>query len=210
MNNKEKQIRLKLLSKRLDNVSKTLYNYPTMSMFEQSKIIKSVFIALLGTMLLAISSKIKIPFYPVPMTMQTLVILLLGITLGWKLGLATVTLYLFEGIIGLPVFSGSPEKGVGLIYFTGPTMGYLIGFLFTVYFAGKLNFEGNLFKKFLKLIFSVSFIYILGIVWLGLLIGWEKPLFQLGVQPFLFAELFKILIILFSLNKLKELNQYLK
>ena len=178
--------------------------------FKQSKIIKSVFIALLGTMLLAISSKIKIPFYPVPMTMQTLVILLLGITLGWKLGLATVTLYLFEGIIGLPVFSGSPEKGVGLIYFTGPTMGYLIGFLFTVYFAGKLNFEGNLFKKFLKLIFSVSFIYILGIVWLGLLIGWEKPLFQLGVQPFLFAELFKILIILFSLNKLKELNQYLK
>ena len=178
--------------------------------FKQSKIIKSVFIALLGTMLLAISSKIKIPFYPVPMTMQTLAILLLGITLGWKLGLATVTLYLFEGIIGLPVFSGSPEKGVGLIYFTGPTMGYLIGFLFTVYFAGKLNFEGNLFKKFLKLIFSVSFIYILGIVWLGLLIGWEKPLFQLGVQPFLFAELFKILIILFSLNKLKELNQYLK
>ena len=178
--------------------------------FKQSKIIKSVFIALLGTMRLAISSKIKIPFYPVPMTMQTLVILLLGITLGWKLGLATVTLYLFEGIIGLPVFSGSPEKGVGLIYFTGPTMGYLIGFLFTVYFAGKLNFEGNLFKKFLKLIFSVSFIYILGIVWLGLLIGWEKPLFQLGVQPFLFAELFKILIILFSLNKLKELNQYLK
>ena len=68
--------------------------------FKQSKIIKSVFIALIGTILLAISSKIKIPFYPVPMTMQTLVVLLLGITLGWKLGLATVLLYLFEGIIG--------------------------------------------------------------------------------------------------------------
>jgi biotin transport system substrate-specific component len=178
--------------------------------FKQSKIVKSVFIALVGTVLLAISSKIKIPFYPVPMTMQTLVVLLLGITLGWKLGLATVTLYLFEGIIGLPVFSGSPEKGVGLIYFTGPTMGYLIGFLFTVYFAGKFNFEGNLFKKFLQLIFSVSFIYILGILWLGLLIGWEKPLFQVGAQPFLFAELFKILIILFSLPKLKRLNRYLR
>ena len=178
--------------------------------FKQSKIVKSVFIALMGTVLLAISSKIKIPFYPVPMTMQTLVVLLLGITLGWKLGLATVTLYLFEGIIGLPVFSGSPEKGVGLIYFTGPTMGYLIGFLFTVYFAGKFNFEGNLFKKFLQLIFSVSFIYILGILWLGLLIGWEKPLFQVGAQPFLFAELFKILIILFSLPKLKRLNRYLR
>jgi len=178
--------------------------------FKQSKIIKSIFLALIGTVLLAISSKIKIPFYPVPMTMQTLVILLLGITLGWKLGLATVILYLFEGIIGLPVFSGSPEKGFGLIYFTGPTMGYLIGFLFTVYFAGRSEFKGNLLTKFLMLTFSVSFIYIFGILWLGILIGWEKPLFQLGVQPFLFAELFKILIILFSLSKLKKINQYLR
>ena len=177
---------------------------------KQSKIIKNVFVALMGTVLLAISSKIKIPFYPVPMTMQTLVVLLLGITLGWKLGVATVVLYLFEGIIGLPVFSGSPEKGVGMVYFTGPTMGYLIGFLFTVYFAGFFNFNKNLFIKFLQLIFSVSFIYILGIVWLGTLIGWDKPLFQLGVQPFLLAELFKVLIILFSLSKLKKLKQYLQ
>ena len=177
---------------------------------KQSKIIKNVFVALIGTILLAISSKIKIPFYPVPMTMQTLVVLFLGITLGWKLGVLTVALYLFEGIIGLPVFSGSPEKGVGIIYFTGPTMGYLIGFLFTVYFAGFFNFNKNLFIKFLQLIFCVSFIYILGFSWLGILIGWEKPLFQLGVQPFLLAEMFKVLIILFSLPKLKKLNQYLQ
>ena len=177
---------------------------------KQSKIIKNVFIALMGTVLLAISSKIKIPFYPVPMTMQTLVVLLLGVTLGWKLGVATVALYLFEGIIGLPVFSGSPEKGIGIVYFTGPTMGYLIGFLFTVYFAGFFNFNKNLFIKFLQLIFSVSFIYILGIFWLGNLIGWEKPLFKLGVQPFLLAELFKILIVLIALPKIKKLNQYLK
>ena len=177
---------------------------------KQSKIVKNVFIVLIGTIVLAISSKIKIPFYPVPMTMQTLVVLLLGITLGWKLGVATIALYLFEGIIGLPVFSGTPEKGVGLLYFSGPTMGYLIGFLFTVYFAGSLKFNKNLFIRFLQLIFSVSFIYILGIFWLGTLIGWEKPLFQLGVQPFLIAELFKILIVLFSLSKLEKLNQYLK
>jgi biotin transport system substrate-specific component len=144
------------------------------------------------------------------MTMQTLVVLLLGIILGWKLGLATVSLYLFEGIIGLPVFSGSPEKGIGLVYFTGPTMGYLIGFLFTVYFAGKFDFKDNFLKNFLKLIISVSFIYLFGVFWLGTLIGWEKPLFQLGVQPFILAELFKILIILFSLPKLKKLSQYLK
>jgi biotin transport system substrate-specific component len=177
---------------------------------KQSKIIKNVFVALMGTVLLAISSKIKIPFYPVPMTMQTLVVLLLGVTLGWKLGVITVALYLFEGIIGLPVFSGSPEKGIGIVYFTGPTMGYLIGFLFTVYFAGYFKFNKNLFIKFLQLIFSVSFIYMFGIFWLGTLIGWEKSLFQLGVQPFLLAELFKVLIVLFSLSKLKKINQYLQ
>ena len=177
---------------------------------KQSKIMKNVFIALSGTILLAISSKIKIPFYPVPMTMQTLVVLILGITLGWRLGVATIALYLFEGIIGLPVFSGTNEKGVGIIYFTGPTMGYLIGFLFTVYFAGFFNFNKNIFIKFLQLTFSVSFIYILGILWLGILIGWEKPLFQLGVQPFLLAEIFKVLIVLFTLSKLKKLNQYLQ
>ena len=81
----------------------------------QSKLVKNLFITLIGTIVLAISSKIKIPFYPVPMTMQTLVILIIGIGFGWKLGVATVALYLFEGIIGLPVFSGSPEKGIGLI-----------------------------------------------------------------------------------------------
>ena len=177
---------------------------------KQSKIIKNVFIALVGTILLAISSKVKIPFYPVPMTMQTLVVLLLGITLGWKLGVATVALYLFEGIIGLPVFSGSPEKGIGIVYFSGPTMGYLIGFLFTVYFAGFFKFNKNLFIKFLQLIFSVSFIYIFGIFWLGTLIGWGEPLFQMGVRPFLLAELLKILIVLFSLSKLKKLNRYLQ
>ena len=180
---------------------------------KQSRILRNVFVALMGTVLLAISSKVKIPFYPVPMTMQTLVILFLGVALGWKLGIATVALYLFEGIIGLPVFSGSPEKGIGIVYFTGPTMGYLIGFLFTVYFAGSFNFTKNLLIRFLQLSFSVSFIYILGVLWLGTLIGWEKPLFQLGVQPFLLAELFKVLIVLISLPKLKNLiniyNNYL-
>ena len=106
--------------------------------FKQSKLIKSLFIVLVGTIILAISSKIKIPFYPVPMTMQTLVILIIGIGFGWKLGMATISLYLFEGIIGLPVFSGTPEKGVGLIYFTGPTMGYLIGFLTTFFLQENL------------------------------------------------------------------------
>ena len=176
--------------------------------FKQSKIIKYIFFALIGSIILAISSKIKIPFYPVPMTMQTMVVLLIGIIFGWKLGLATVCLYLFEGIVGLPVFSGTPEKGIGLVYFTGPTMGYLIGFLVTVYVSGRFDYDKNIFKNFLKLLFATSFIYFLGLIWLGNLIGWDKPIFQLGAQPFLLAELFKILIVTFSLNQIKKLRKF--
>ena len=96
---------------------------------EINKTAKIILLAILGSLLLTISAKIKIPFYPVPMTMQTFVVLFIGVTLGAKIGRLTVSLYLLEGIFGLPVFAGTPEKGIGLIYFTGPTMGYLIGFL---------------------------------------------------------------------------------
>ena len=104
----------------------------------QTKILKSLLAILLGSVALTISAKIKIPFYPVPMTMQTFVVLFLGVSLGYKIGLASVALYLFEGIMGLPVFSNSPEKGIGLVYFTGPTMGYLIGFLAASFLASKI------------------------------------------------------------------------
>ena len=159
---------------------------------QSQRVIKYFLIVIFGSILLTISAKIKIPFYPVPMTMQTFVVLLMGVTFGWRIGVATISLYLLEGTIGLPVFAGPPEKGVGLIYFTGPTMGYLIGFLFASFIAGYLNFKTNIFFIFTKLILSVSIIYILGILWLGNLIGWDKPLFELGVAPFLLAELFKI------------------
>ena len=129
--------------------------------FKETSIIKNLIIAICGTILLAVSAKVKIPFYPVPMTMQTFVVLLLGVSLGWKLGLFTVSLYLIQGIAGLPVFAGTPEKGAGIVYFT----------------------------------FSVSFIYLLGMIWLGILIGWDKPVFKLGAQPFLLAELFKVVLL---------------
>jgi biotin transport system substrate-specific component len=174
---------------------------------KQSKLIKYVFLALMGSIILAVSSKIKIPFYPVPMTMQTLIVLTIGLAFGWKLGLATVSLYLFEGIIGLPVFSGTPEKGIGLIYFTGPTMGYLLGFLVAVYISGKFNYDNNLLKNFFKLLLATSFIYILGMIWLGNLIGWDKPIFKLGAQPFLLAELFKILIATFALSQIRKIKK---
>ncbi len=161
----------------------------------QFKILKYIILAILGSIALAISAKIKIPFYPVPMTMQTFVVLFLGLSFGYKIGVATVVLYLFEGILGLPVFSNSPERGVGLIYFTGPTMGYLVGFIFACFFASYVKSSDNFIKIFIKLILAVSTIYILGILWLGIVIGWDKPLFSLGVAPFLLAEVFKILLL---------------
>jgi len=174
------------------------------------KIIKLTLITIVGTILITISAKVKIPFYPVPMTMQTFVILLIGITLGYRIGLATVALYLFEGIIGLPVFASSPEKGIGIVYFTGPTMGYLIGFLIAVYCAGTFKYDRGLINTFIKLIFSVSFIYIFGLMWLGILIGWDKPIFKLGAQPFLLAELFKISLLSLLIPTLLKAKKLIK
>jgi len=176
---------------------------------KQVKLFKYILFALVGSILLALSSKIKIPFYPVPMTMQTFVVLLIGIAFGWRLAVATVCLYLFEGIIGLPVFSGTPEKGLGLSYFIGPTMGYLIGFIVAGYLSGKFDYDDNYIKNFLKLTLATSFIYILGLLWLGSLIGWDKPIFELGAQPFLLAELFKIIIATIAVNQIKKFKRFI-
>ena len=175
-----------------------------------NKIAKIILVAVLGTLLLTISAKIKIPFYPVPMTMQTFMVLFLGITLGPKIGLLTISLYLFEGIFGLPVFAGTPEKGIGIVYFVGPTMGYLVGFLVAIYFAGSFKYDKGTINTFLKLIFSISFVYILGMIWLGILIGWDKPIFKLGAQPFLLAELFKMLLLLFLTPTLLKVKKLIK
>ena len=173
----------------------------------QTRIFKSLIVIFLGSILLAISAKVKIPFYPVPMTMQTFVVLFLGLSFGYKIGLATVSLYLIEGIIGLPVFSNSPERGIGLAYFTGPTMGYLVGFLFACSLASFLKIEDNYAIIFLKLILSVSTIYILGILWLGVIIGWDKPIIELGVTPFLLAEIFKITLLTLLAKKIIKLRK---
>ena len=143
------------------------------------------------------------------MTMQTFVVLFLGISFGYKIGIATVGLYLIEGIFGFPVFSNSPEKGVGIVYFTGPTMGYLIGFLLATFLAGYLDLKTNIVSIFLKLILSVSVIYILGLIWLGTLIGWDKPIFQLGAAPFLLAELFKMLILTLLTKKIITFRKFI-
>ena len=181
----------------------------TIKLIQNNKIVKNAIIIFLGTVLLTVSAKVKIPFYPVPMTMQTFVVIFLGMCFGYKLGLATVALYLFEGILGIPVFSNSPEKGVGMIYFTGPTMGYLLGFIIAVYAAGKFNFNKNYLLNFIKIVFSVLPIYILGLIWLGVLIGWDKPIFELGAKPFLLAELFKILLLVIISAKVDFFKKFI-
>jgi len=175
----------------------------------QAKLIKSVFVIILGSIALTVSAKIKIPFYPVPMTMQTFVVLFLGVSLGFKIGLASVALYLFEGIIGLPVFSNSPEKGVGLIYFTGPTMGYLIGFLTACFVASKINDNDNFLLVLIKLIFATFTIFLLGLLWLGTLIGWDKPIFVLGAKPFLLAETFKVVLLALLTKKIIKIRNFI-
>ena len=181
--------------------------------FKYLNILKYFLVILISSTLLAISAKLKIPFYPVPMTMQTFMVLLIGVCFGWKLGGTIISFYLLEGIFGLPVFSGTPEKGSGVLYFVGPTMGYLIGFVFAAMLSGFFKFDKNIILNFLKLILSVSVIYFLGIIWLGSLIGWEKPIIDLGVKPFLLAELFKIallsLIITLFNDKLSILKRWM-
>jgi biotin transport system substrate-specific component len=175
----------------------------------QTSIIKSLLAIILGSIALTISAKIKIPFYPVPMTMQTFVVLFLGISLGYKIGLASIGLYLFEGIIGLPVFSNSPEKGVGLIYFTGPTMGYLIGFLSASFLASKINNKDSFLLILGKLVIATSTIYLFGLLWLGMLIGWDKPIFELGAKPFLLAEVFKIVLLTLITKQIVKIRNFI-
>ncbi len=133
----------------------------------------------------------------------------LGISLGYKVGLATIGLYLLEGIVGLPVFSNSPEKGLGLLYFTGPTMGYLIGFLIACYLASMIKFEDSYFVILGKLVLATSTIYILGLLWLGTLIGWDKPIFALGAKPFLLAEIFKISILALLAKQIIKIRKFI-
>ena len=175
---------------------------------ESLNILKKILLVIFGTLLLTVSAKIKVPFYPVPMTMQTFVVLLIGITLGWKLGLVTILAYLFEGAIGLPVFAGTPEKGVGISYITGPTGGYLIGFITSVLIAGFVNLNRNIFVRFLLISLSVFAIYLTGVPWLAYLAGWEVA-YVWGIKNFVLAEILKIAILALSAEKLLKIRKFI-
>jgi len=157
--------------------------------------LRFVVLAFAGSLLIALSSKVQIPFYPVPMTMQTFVILGLSMALGWRLAGATLALYLLEGTLGLPVFAGSPEKGIGLAYMMGSTGGYLLGFLVAAVTCGWLGEKGwdrNVFKTAAAMFIGNALIYIPGIFWLGLIFGWDKPIIEWGLTPFILGDITKI------------------
>jgi|SRR5437763_2968715 biotin transport system substrate-specific component len=150
-------------------------------------------LALLGSLALTLSAKLQVPFYPVPMTMQSLVVLLIGLAFGWRLGTATVLLYLAEGLVGLPVFAGTPEKGIGLAYMVGPTGGYLVGFIFGAAFLGWLAERGwdrSPWRTALALSLGHALLFAPGVAWLAFLIGWPKAV-AFGLTPFLWGSLVK-------------------
>jgi biotin transport system substrate-specific component len=151
--------------------------------------------ALFGSLILWASAKISVPFWPVPMTLQTGAVALLAAAYGWRLGLGTVLLYLAEGAVGLPVFEGTPAKGIGLAYMAGPTGGYLIGFAFAAAIVGWLaerGFDRHPLKLFGAMLIGDAWVFALGLLWLGSVIGWDKPVLSYGLYPFILGDLAKL------------------
>ncbi len=178
--------------------------YPTLSslLWTDSALIRNIVLIALGSALLTASAKIQIPFYPVPLTMTTFVVLAFSMACGWKLGGLTVTSYLALGFIGLPVFAGTPEKGIGLAYMLGPTGGYLLGFLLAAVCVGYLAERGwdrKWYTTFSAMLIGNIAIYIPGLIWLGSLAGWDKPVLAWGLIPFLIGDFVKIILAMIAL-----------
>jgi len=159
------------------------------------RLMRGAVLAFAGSLLMAVSSKLQVPFYPVPMTMTTFVILTIGMAYGPRLGMATILLYLGEGAMGLPVFAGTPEKGIGIAYMMGGTGGYLLGYVLAVGICGWLatrGFDRNVFKTASAMFAANVAIYVPGILWLGVLYGWDKPILEWGLYPFILGDLTKL------------------
>ena len=172
-------------------------SYPTLSAVlwpdrAASRVLRAVVLMVAGSLLLTLSAKVQVPFWPVPMTMQTFAVLVIGMAFGWRLGAATVLLYLAEGAVGLPVFS----KGGGFAYLAGPTGGYLIGFVVAAALVGWLAERGwdrAPLRTLVAMFLGIAVIYLFGVAWLTTLIGFEKAI-AAGVVPFLAADAFKIVL----------------
>lgn len=163
-----------------------------------TSLVRQAAIVICGSLLLWASAKITVPFLPFNMTMQLFVVLALGLALGARLAGSTVALYLAQGATGLlPVFTGTPEKGIGLAYMAGPTGGYLLGFLLAAVVVGWLadrGFGRNPALAVGAALIGAVVIYIPGLLWLGTLLGWDKPILAWGLYPFLMTDAVKVLL----------------
>jgi biotin transport system substrate-specific component len=167
----------------------------TMETSALSRALRGTALAIVGSLAIWASAKIQVPFYPVPMTMQTLVILFIAMAYGSTLGAMTVLLYLAEGAMGLPVFAGTPEKGIGVAYMLGGTGGYLVGFVFAAAVTGWLAERGwdrNVLSTALALLIGYGLIFAPGVLWLGALFGWDKPILAWGLTPFILGGATKL------------------
>jgi len=165
-----------------------------------SRFLRNAVLAVAGTALIALSAKIQVPFWPVPMTLQTFAILVIAMAYGWRLGSATVLLYLAEGAVGLPVFAA----GGGIAYFAGPTTGYLFGFLIAAALVGALAERGwdrSVVRTLLANTAGTAMIFVPGVLWLAFFLGGAKGLdpaaalgaaWTAGALPFLAGAAAKI------------------
>ena len=160
-----------------------------------ARLLRALVLIFAGTVALTVSAKTQVPFYPVPMTMQTFVVLVIGMTYGWRLGGLTLLAYLAEGAAGLPVFANTPERGIGLAYLAGPTGGYLVGFFVAAVVVGYLAERGwdrSVPRAALAMLAGHVIIFALGLLWLGTLIGYGEPLLVNGLYPFIPGAIFKL------------------
>ncbi|WP_146343796.1 biotin transporter BioY [Falsiphaeobacter marinintestinus] len=157
--------------------------------------VKQVALVLLGVVALAIAAKIKVPMWPVPITMGTFAVLSIGAAYGTRLGLATIFGYMLVGALGFDVFAGSSAEKFGLEYMMGGTGGYLVGYVLATVALGALAARGwdrSPIKMALALVIGNALIYVPGLLWLGTLYGWDKPILQWGLTPFLLGDAIKL------------------
>lgn len=151
--------------------------------------------AVLGSLILWASAKVSVPFWPVPMNLQTMAVAALAACYGSRLGALTVALYLAEGAAGLPVFTGTPQQGVGIAYIMGPTGGYLLGMVVAAWLIGWLaerGFDRSVLSLYAAMAAGDAIVFALGLAWLGGVIGWDKPVLALGLYPFLLGDSLKL------------------
>jgi len=190
----------------------TVSENPITARIASSGIHAALGLLVVGVLLLAVSAKVQVPLWPVPMTMQTYVVLVVAMAYGTRLGVATILAYLFLGVLGAPVFAGTPYQGLGLQYMVGPTGGYLLGFALATYAMGKLA-ERGWDRTPLRALAAMALGHVLilgcGIAWLAASLGW-RPAIAVGLLPFIAATVLKTILAGISLPLAWRISRWLR